>query len=259
MQATDDDLARFASIADPKRRTYAAMLFALDRGVGRIRECLQETGQWDNTLCVFLSDNGGATNNGSWNGFLRGVKGCLREGGIRVPMIWTWPARFGGGQVCDAAVSALDILPTFLAACDAEPLPLEPPLSHQDKRNRNQMVATYGAYDGINLLPQLRMPDRRVARRLFWRLQGQAAVLDGDEKLVRLSHRPAEVFRVSDDAGESDDLSLKETEHTSRLLQELGRWEFLLPTMPAWGSSPYWNGQSANHYDNWLVRPEPGR
>lgn len=259
MHATEEDLARFASIADPKRRTYAAMMYALDRGIGRIRACLQETGEWENTLCVFLSDNGGATNNGSWNGALRGVKGSLREGGIRVPMIWNWPAGIQGGRVCDAAMSSLDILPTFLAAIDVEPLPLAPPLSHQDKRNRKRMAEAYGAYDGVNLLPQLTQPEAEVSRRLFWRLQGQSAVLDGDEKVVRLSHRPAEMFRVSDDVAETNDLSSTEAGRMTELLQELGRWEFLLPTMPAWGSSPYWNGQSAKHYDNWLVRPEPGQ
>ncbi|EMI16898.1 arylsulfatase B [Rhodopirellula maiorica SM1] len=81
MQATDQDLAKFAHIRDPKRRTYAAMMYALDRGVGRVRSYLKESGQLDDTLIVFFSDNGGATNNASWNGPFSGVKGCLREGG----------------------------------------------------------------------------------------------------------------------------------------------------------------------------------
>ena len=80
LQATDDDLAKFSHINDAKRRTYAAMMFALDRGVGRLREFLKESGQLEETLIVFFSDNGGATGNASWNGPLSGAKGCLKEG-----------------------------------------------------------------------------------------------------------------------------------------------------------------------------------
>jgi arylsulfatase B len=258
MHATEEDLSRFGHIADEKRRTYAAMMYALDRGIGRIRQHLESAGQWNNTLCVFFSDNGGATNNGSWNGPLRGVKGCLREGGIRVPMIWTWPNQIPAGEVSHAVVSSLDLLPTFMIAAGAEPLPLSPPMSHEDKRNRNRMIEMVGEYDGVNVLPQLQDRSRRVRRRLFWRLQGQAAMLDGDDKVVRLSHRRPQLFRVSTDTSESEDLSTTEPERIDELLALLGEWEFSLPTMPAWGSSPYWNSQSAKHYDDWEPRSEPG-
>jgi arylsulfatase B len=258
MQATDADLARFEQIKDEKRRTYAAMMYALDRGVGRIRQSLERSGEWDNTLCVFFSDNGGATNNGSWNGPLRGVKGCLREGGIRVPMIWTWPEQISGGQVCESVVSSLDLLPTLMAASGATPLPLAKPMSHEDPRNRRRMVAFAGTHDGIDLMPLLREPQRPLKRRLFWRLQGQAAVLDGKEKLVRLPHRPAELFRPATDRSESNELSTAEQERMQELFDLLSDWESRLPTVPLWGSSPYWNGQSSRGYDGWAPRPEPG-
>ena len=64
---------------------------------------------------VFLSDNGGATNNASWNGPLSGAKGSLKEGGIRVPMLWSWPARLPKGKRYAGVVSALDLVPTFAA------------------------------------------------------------------------------------------------------------------------------------------------
>ncbi len=122
LQATDEDLARFASITDPKRRIYAAMMLALDRGVGRILDQLEKVGERENTLVCFFSDNGGATNNASWNGPLSGVKGCLREGGIRIPMIWSWPGMIPPNTTHNGVVSSLDLLPTFLAAAKAEPL-----------------------------------------------------------------------------------------------------------------------------------------
>lgn len=257
MQATPEDLERFTQIPNKKRQTYAAMMFALDRGVGQIRQHLETSGQWDNTLLVFLSDNGGATSNASWNGPLRGAKGCLREGGIRVPMLWSWPAKIKAGTRCDAVISSLDLLPTFMAAAQSKPLPLSDPMSHEDAGNRRRMVKMVGDRDGINVLPQLMDPGAVTRRRLFWRLQGQAAVLDGNEKLIRLSHRKAELFRPASDAGESSDFINEETQRAKQLFELLGRWESMLSTVPLWGSSPYWRGSSAGIYDAWPPRKEP--
>ncbi|WDQ16242.1 sulfatase-like hydrolase/transferase [Rhodopirellula sp. P2] len=257
MHATEADLARFANIENQRRRTYAAMMFALDRGVGRIREHLEASGQWDNTLLVFFSDNGGATNNGSWNGPLRGVKGSMREGGIRVPMIWTWPAKIPAGTRCDGVTSSLDLLPTFCAAAGAEPLGLSDPMSHEDATNRKRMNRMVGPHDGIDMTAHLIDGSQPPARRLHWRLQGQAAILDGSHKLVRPSHRPAELFNVANDVSESDDLSAQQPERRNELFRELGAWESMLTTVPLWDSSPFWSGQSAKHYDAWEPRPEP--
>lgn len=257
LQATEEDLAEFSQITDPKRKTYAAMMFALDRGVGRIHEQLEESGQLDDTLIVFFSDNGGATGNASWNGPLSGSKGTLREGGVRVPMFWSWPQSLPGGVQYDAPVSSLDLLPSFLAVAGADPLPLTEPRSHEDKGNRKRAIAKFGAYDGINVLPMLRGEVPAKSRTLFWRLQGQAAVLDGKDKLIRLSHRPAQLFRPTVDVGERQDLASTQTRRYQALFQQLGQWEATLPTVPLWGSSPYWVGQSASQYDNLVPRPEP--
>ena len=162
------------------------------------------------------------------------------------------------GKSCDAVISSLDLLPTFMAAADAKPLPLADPMSHEDARNRRRMVKAYGAYDGTNVLPILADDsDRLPARRFFWRLQGQAAVLDGGDKLIRLSHRPAQLFRPGKDVAESNDLAESNSERVAELFAELGAWEALLPTVPLWGSSPFWDGDSAKIYDQWQVREEP--
>ena len=257
MHATDEDLQRFQHISDPRRRIYAAMMYALDRGVGRITSHLQQNGQLNNTLICFFSDNGGATNNSSWNGPLSGVKGCLREGGIRVPMIWSWPNELPGNESHAGVVSSLDLLPTFLAAADAEPLPLTPARPHEDRRNREKAVHEYGAYDGINLLPQLIGESVPARRTLFWRLQGQTAIRDGSDKLITLSHRPPQVFQVDNDPAEAVDRFRTDPARTFELFQMLGQWEATLATVPLWGSSPFWTSQSAQHYDTWSVRPEP--
>lgn len=255
-QATKEDLARFAHIKEERRRTYAAMVYALDRGVGRILNRLSELGEREDTLVVFLSDNGGATDNGSWNGPLSGAKGCAREGGVRVPMIWSWPDQLPKGSPYEGVVSSLDLLPTFLAAAGAEALPLSAPLSHEDASNRGRSVKAYGAYDGMNLLPRLSGDKAPASRTLFYRLQGQTAIRKGNQKLIRLSHRPAQLFQPAEDPGEAKDLANQQPARVAELFQELGQWEASLPTVPLWGSSPYWSGESAAIYDSYTPRAE---
>ncbi|MEM9352113.1 MAG: sulfatase-like hydrolase/transferase [Planctomycetota bacterium] len=257
MQATEEDLAACEHVADPGRRTYAAMMLALDRGVGRVVRRLDELGERENTLIVFLSDNGGATNNSSWNGPLSGAKGSLREGGIRVPMIWNWPGRIDAGRVEDAVVSSLDLLPTFLAAAGGKPLPLKAPPSYYDAKNEQIARRRLGHYDGVDLMPVLEKSAAVSDRTLFWRLQGQAAIRRGDLKLVRLSHRPADLFQVESDPAEQTNLAGSAPSERERLLAELGEWESLRPTVPIWDSSPRWHADSARIYDNWQPRDEP--
>lgn len=256
LQATEEDLAKFAHIENKKRRTYAAMMLALDRGVGKVQAKLKESGQLENTLIVFFSDNGGATGNASWNGPLSGVKGCLREGGVRVPMIWSWPDNLPKATHCDTPVSSLDLLPTFMAAAEGNVLPLRSPLSHEDKRNYTKATNQFGAYDGMNVLPVLKGAPVPIKRTLFWRIQGQAAILSGNDKLIRLSHRPAQFFQPTTDLAEANDLAPQESETFKRLFRQLADWEATLPTVPLWGSSPFWSSQSAKHYDTWLPRDE---
>lgn len=257
MEATQDDLALYSHIADENRRTYAAMMHAMDRGIGRILDGLAKSGNLANTLIVFFSDNGGATNNGSWNGNLSGAKGTLLEGGIRVPMIWSWPGKIPAGKRHASPVSSLDLLPTFLAAAGATPLPLSPPPPHEDPANCTRANELYGAYDGVNVLPLFATTNPAPDRTLFWRLQGQRAVLHGADKLIVPSHRPPQLFRPKDDPGESDDLAAQRAGTMTDLFKRLGEWESSLATVPLWDSSPRWWGDSARIYDSYPPRPEP--
>ncbi len=141
LQAPDEYLAKAAHIGDARRRACAAMVLALDDAVGRVLAALRETGRDRNALVVFLSDNGaalirGSAENGGSNAPLRGSKAQLWEGGIRVPFLARWPGRIAPGGVTDAPVSALDVVPTLLAAAGAPPPPGP-------------------ALDGLNLLPWL--------------------------------------------------------------------------------------------------------
>ncbi len=257
-EATTEDLKRFSHIKDENRRTYAAMVYALDRGVGRIVDWLKKENKLSDTLIVFFSDNGGPCHDGrSWNGRLSGSKGTLLEGGIRVPMIWSWPERIPAGKRYDSPVSSLDFLPTFLAAANAKPLPLAPAQFYEDAGNRKRASEIYGDYDGINVLPSFSAAVKTPDRTLFWRLQGQRAVLHGEDKLIVLSHRPPQLFQPKSDPGERRDLASSEPAKMNDLFKRLGEWESSLATAPLWDESPRWWGDSAELYDTCAPRAEP--
>ena len=142
-----------ATIKDPTRRTYAAMITSLDEQVGRIVAELDKKGLRENTLIVFSSDNGGPRNavvasgahskeersasgvkEGSLpasNGDLRGGKGSLFEGGVRVPTIFNWPTKLKPGVV-NEPLHMVDIMPTMLALAGAKPNPADKPLDGKD-------------------------------------------------------------------------------------------------------------------------------
>ena len=140
---------------DALRRIYGAMVLNMDDNVGRLLHKLGELGIAENTLVIFHSDNGGPLRGANWsfNKGLRGAKGNLWEGGVRVPFAFQWPGVIPAGQVggMDLAVSSLDLMPTFAAISGADQL---------------QQIHT----DGMNLMPLLRgristLPERQ----LFWR------------------------------------------------------------------------------------------
>jgi len=167
LQATRKYIERYAHIEDKATRVYAAMVSAVDDSVGEIIGHLEKTGRLDDTLIIFLSDNGCASYVGKAcsNAPLSGFKATHLEGGIRVPFLVAWPGHIQGGRTENQMVSALDILPTALAIGRAE--------------------APAGlALDGTDLLPLLL--DAKTAlppRDLFWRAGVNFAVRSGDWKM----------------------------------------------------------------------------
>ena len=139
--------------------TYARMVQAMDRQIGRVLQALDAGGLSGNTIVIFTSDNGGERFSDTWP--FTGMKTELLEGGLRVPALISWPDRIPAGGVSEQVMITMDWLPTLLDAADTEPDPDYPP-------------------DGINLLPVL--TGRTVApRKLFWRYKtnAQRAVRDG--------------------------------------------------------------------------------
>ncbi|MCU0725302.1 MAG: sulfatase-like hydrolase/transferase, partial [Planctomycetes bacterium] len=207
LQAPDELRARFPEIDDPVRLTYAAMLAALDDAVGAILAALRRHGIEEDTFVVFLSDNGGPTpQTTSRNDPLRGFKGQVYEGGVRIPFFIQWKGALPAGKVENRPVIALDLLPTVLAAAGV-PVEGGPPL------------------DGVDLLPYLRGQEAgRPHDALFWRMGRQSAVRLSDLKLV-VRDGVAELFDLATDVGEARDLSGERPEDVARLRKALADWE----------------------------------
>ena len=227
MQARADQLARFASITDERRRTYAAMVATVDEAVGRMLDALDATGQRERTLIFFISDNGGPMTkrnaNASMNSPLRGQKGDVFEGGIRVPFLVSWPARIPAGRTYSQPIIALDILPTALAAAGT---------------TRDAKLA---ALDGVDLLPFLTGKTNAAPHaRLFWRMDGGEAfaVREGNWKWLRTYQNAPQLYDLSTDLGETRDVAASHPEIAARLATAATDWNRGL-IAPAFGNNPF--------------------
>jgi arylsulfatase A-like enzyme len=216
-QATEKYLDRFPKVKDQTRRILLAKLSALDDAVGQILTKIREHKLEENTLIVFISDNGGPTaSNGSRNDPLSGYKGEVKEGGIREPFMMQWKGHLPAGQVYDKPVISLDIFPTALAAAGAE-------------------VPKGVKFDGVNLLPFLTgESDGSPHEVLYWRFGPQWAIREGNYKLRRAEDETsAKLFDVAADVAEKKDLSSEQPEVVTRLRADYGQWNAQLEK-PRW-------------------------
>jgi arylsulfatase A-like enzyme len=236
LQATNKYLARFAHIADPQRRTYAAMLSAMDDGIGKTLTALRAEGLEKDTLIIFFNDNGGPTMvgttiNGASNAPLRGSKRQTFEGGIRVAFIMRWQGHLAEGRTFTRPVIQLDVLPTVLAAAGVKP-------------------QSQWKLDGVNLLPFLTgNKSGRPHDSLYWRLGQNMAIRKGDWKLVKTSEGAlqdvdpatfndlsgAELYNLTVDIGERNNLAAAHPEKVKELSAAWHRWHKELPK-PLWST-----------------------
>ena len=217
MHALESDLEGVDADLPDKRRKLIAMTKALDRNVGLVLDTIEKAGVSDNTIVIFVNDNGGATNNDSQNGVLRGTKGTPFEGGIRVPYLMRWPEKIEAGQRYDYPVSTLDLVPTCLAACE-----------HQPQQELD--------LDGVNLLPYLTGESSgRPHETLFWRRGDNWAVRDGDLKLLSYKQSSPMLFDLSADQSEQNDLADSRRDEVQRLTGLYESWSSeMIP--PKWNS-----------------------
>ncbi|MDZ4761833.1 MAG: sulfatase-like hydrolase/transferase [Alphaproteobacteria bacterium] len=213
LQTTDAYLARFANVADPQRRTYLAMLAAMDDAVGGIIAAIDKNGLGRHTLIMFSSDNGGPTwQTTSANGPLNGAKALLLEGGIRVPTILRWTGHLPAGSVHEFPAMAFDLTATALAA----------------------VGASRDGLDGQNLLPHLNGESSLPPHdQLFWRAASQGAMREGDWKLLKVGN-DSYLFNLRTDVGETRDLAATDPQRLARMEEVFRNWSNQMRP-PAWG------------------------
>ncbi|WP_327176663.1 sulfatase-like hydrolase/transferase [Streptomyces sp. NBC_01335] len=198
---------------------YKEMVEDLDRSVGKVLDALRKSGQEEDTLVFFASDNGGERFSYQWP--LSGNKSSLQEGGIRVPAVLRWPARIDAGQVSDLPVFSPDWTATLLEIAGARPAPAYP-------------------LDGTSLGGYLLRGEEVPERDLFWRVRGERAVRRGDWKYYRGKTGGDQLFNLRADQREQANRAAEEPE----LLAELRAfWERtnaeLLPYPASAGTSPF--------------------
>ena len=241
MQALEEDLDLYKCIEGKRRRTYAAMVHRLDLNVGKITDALEKNGLRENTLVVFISDNGGPVNtNGSINAPYSGQKGILLEGGVHVPFIMSWPQSIPEGSSYNNAVTALDFAPTFIESAGG-------------------IVPEDSNFDGVNLIPYFLNENNSAPHHdLIWRFTISAAIREGDWKLIRLPDRLPLLYDLSKDISEQNNLALKNLPKTKELLKKLGDWELQQPH-PVFLEGAEWRRRQVDLYDKEYQLVQPGK
>lgn len=208
-QVTQKYLDQTQHIEYGGRSIYAAMVNAVDAGVGKIDSTLIANGMKENTLIVFLSDNGGRTTHADNRPF-RGHKGMLFEGGIKVPFFMTWPKSLPAQQKYEHPISSLDLFPTFLHAAG-------------EKLNQQHQL------DGTSLLPYvLGENEARPHEQLFWRSVGnfEYAVRVQDFKLYKSAYKGKTLlFDLKKDPYEREDIAAEYPDQIAQMEKAYQAWD----------------------------------
>ena len=204
-EAPDEDIKNVTG--NKKRDTLMAMIKHLDLGVGEIVSSLKKHNIFDNTLLIFLTDNGGSKTMSANNAPLRGFKQMDYEGGVHVPFIVSWPAQLKGGKKCEVPMWSIDL---FATALDAAGLPMP-----KEK-----------ALDGKSILPALKGETEKLHDEFYWSSAGEKgkwAIRSGNWKLVAEKKR-IELFNLKKDLSETTDLAAKHPKVVSELTAKYNAW-----------------------------------
>lgn len=204
VQAPEEYTARYrGKVANERLARYGGALTRMDDAIGAVLAHLQKTGQADRTLVMFFSDNGGSGNGG--DAPLRGHKGAMWEGGLRVPFVARWPGRLPAGKVTDEFLTSLEVFPTLARAAGAA-------------------LAEGVKIDGFDMLPVLRGDTPSPRTEMFWQRRGDKAARVGKWKWVE-STAGGGLFDLTADIAEAHDLSAAEPETLRRLKDRFGAWK----------------------------------
>lgn len=203
VQAPEQYVARYRGrMKDEKLARYCGALTCMDEAVGAVMEAVDKAGLKEETLFLFLSDNGGSGNGG--NAPLKGSKSTMWEGGLRVPFIARWPGKLPAGKVTDEFLTSLELVPTLLAAAGAEP---------------PQGVKL----DGFDMMPVLRGEVKSPRQEMFWQRRADKAARFQNWKWVE-SSKGRGLFDLSSDLGEKRDLSGDKPEVVRMMQEKFAAW-----------------------------------
>ncbi|MBM3747839.1 MAG: sulfatase [Acidobacteria bacterium] len=223
IEAPEEDIALFRGKfkekdpSKPLNATYAAMVYRMDKGIGRVMKALDEFGLADNTVVLFTSDNGATFESGAQgtshyhdsNFPFRGQKRSLEEGGIRVPGVVRWPGKVPAGRKCEEPVHNMDVFPTFLAAAGGTPDPA-------------------WKVDGANLLDAWQGKVSVPQRTLFWEWSAEGydmrAAMRGDLKLLETGNNRF-LYNVREDPAERRTVFAEYPELFKQLQAEWKAWK----------------------------------
>lgn len=256
MQAKEEDIKKYAHIQPKTRRIYCAMQHCMDENIGKIVATLKKLNQLENTLIVFISDNGGSVEvSYAVNAPLRGTKGTYLEGGIRVPTIYHWPAKLKP-SVYKKPVISLDCMATFVAAAGGKPPKAGERTPRQGVPQKKSPI-----YDSVNLVPHFTGETTTDPHAfLAWRMALRtSAIRMGDWKLIQAASMETQLFNLAEDIGETQNLVHKHPEVVRRLIDQQTAWEVTFERVPMFMSAPYWGGYNARLYKKRysLEQPEP--
>lgn len=221
LEVKPEVLEALGKFPNERRRKYAGLVKSLDDNCGKILAKLDALGLSQNTLVVFSNDNGGQTATGAVNTPLRGHKGEVFEGGIRVPMAMRFPGKIQAGTTIATPVITLDWLPTFTELAGGKPDPS-------------------WKLDGHSLLPLVSgKPESFPSRSLHWRTHGKTgpiALRDGDWKLIcrnKKGNGTPELYNLAQDIAEATNIAEAQPGKLKDLQAKMDAWEATLKD-PLW-------------------------
>jgi len=203
VQAPEEDVAPYRKVVqEEKLARYYAAVTRMDKVIGEVLLALDKAGQTENTIVLFMSDNGGSGNGG--NAPLRGAKSTMWEGGLRVPFIIRWPGKIPAGKVCAEFLTTLEIVPTLLSATGT-PAPEKSIL------------------DGFDMLPVLRGEKTSPRTEMFWQRRADKAARVGNWKWLD-SAKGKGLYDLATDPGETRDLSKEKPEVVKLMQTRFAAW-----------------------------------
>ncbi len=197
------EYGRSKSKSRKRRVQFMASVTVMDRSIGRMLDLLDKKGLAENTIVIFFSDNGGGGS--ADNKPLRGKKGQLFEGGVRVPCLVRWPGRIPAGKVCREQLTSLEIFPTLVKASGLKP-------------------SADIVLDGFDMLPVLEGKAKSSRKEMFWQRRGDRAARVGNWKWVD-SAKGRGLFDLATDLSEQHDLSEQKPEVLKMVKGRFSAWK----------------------------------